>query len=143
MRAPAKGTAFFLALLLLPVPAAAEGLALYKAVYALKLVAAAPGSAVTGAGGEMYYEQDDACDGWTTEQRLATRYDYAGGRSALDTARYAAFESKDGGDFSFNAEQEENGREDMHISGSVARGKNGAATALYTRPDGARRALPA
>ncbi len=135
-----------LAAVTLPVQAAAKPemphIAFYKAIYAMNLVSTAPNSIVTGVGGEMYYEQDDTCHAWTTEQRLATRYDYRSGASVNDAARYAAFESKDGKHFSFNAEHQEDGKTDQQISGSVTRAANGAGNAVYTRPDGTQYALP-
>ncbi len=135
-----------LAATLLPAQAAAKPemphIALYKAIYTMNLVSTAPNSIVAGVGGEMYYEQDDSCHAWTTEQRLATHYDYSSGASVNDAARYAAFESKDGKHFSFNAQHQENGKTDQQIGGSVTRAADGTGNAVYTLPDGTQYALP-
>jgi len=92
--------------------------------------------------GKLYYEQDSTCDAWTTEHRLSTVYQYADSEPITDTDRYTAFESKDGQQFSFNADAQENGGEPEQLRGTVEKDASGVAKAVYSRPDGTAYNLP-
>jgi len=66
-----------------------------------------------------------------------------------DAESYTAYESKDGQQFSFNADGQENGEEIEQLRGSVEQEDTGskdnaiAAKAIYSRPDGTAYDLPA
>jgi hypothetical protein len=128
--------------------AAPVNIALHKALYAFKMVSAEAGAGLDDVSGKMYFEQDATCDAWTTEHRLTTVYQYAEAEPVTDADRYTAFESKDGQQFSFNADSQENGEEIGQLRGSVEKddgnGKDSAAAkAIYSRPDGTEYELPA
>jgi hypothetical protein len=123
--------------------ASATDIALHKALYAFKMVSAQPGAGLNGVNGKMYFEQDATCDAWTTEHRMTTAYQYAEAAPVTDTDRYTAFESKDGQQFSFNADGQENGEAGEQLRGSVEKASGGAARAVYSRPDGTTYDLPA
>src|SRR4051812_45865871 len=124
-------------------PAQADTIAVHKALYDFKMLSASPDAGINGVKGKLYFEQDATCDAWTTEHRLTTEYQYAETAPVTDTSRYVAFESKDGQQFSFNAERQENGEEAEQLRGSVEKGDAGAADAIYSRPEGTKYALPA
>jgi hypothetical protein len=118
-------------------------IALHKALYAFKMVSAEPGAGLNDVSGKMYFEQDATCDAWTTEHRLTTVYQYADATPVTDADRYTAFESKDGQQFSFNADGQENGEEIEQLRGSVEKGDGGTTKAIYSRPEGTAYDLPA
>lgn len=124
-------------------PAPAADIALHKALYAFKMVSADAGTDLTGVRGQMYYEQDSACDAWTTEHRLSTEYHYAGTQTVSTTGRYVSYETKDGKDFNFNAESQEENAEGEQLRGSAARGADGTGKAVYSRPEEKQFDLPA
>ena len=138
--------AILLAELVMPCAAAmAAGdvdIALHKALYDLKMVSAEPNAGINDVTGKIYFEQDATCDAWTTEQRLTTEYQYADTAPVTDTGRYAAFESKDGQQFSFNADRLEDGEATEQLRGTVEKDANGAAKAIYSRPDDIKYDLP-
>lgn len=138
-----------LAVLLLSVPSLAADtaaahidIALHKALYTFKMLSAEPGAGLNGINGKMYFEQDATCDAWTTEHRITTAYQYADAAPVTDTDRYSAFESKDGQQFSFNADAQETGTASEQLRGSVEKADDGTAKAIYSRPDGTEYDLP-
>ena len=118
-------------------PAAGGGipLASHKALYDYKMVSVESGAGVSGIKGKMYFEQDDACDAWTTDQRFTTEYQYPERRPLLNNSHYVAWESKDGKTFQFSSERQENGIMTEQLRGSVERSAEGATQALYSRPE--------
>ncbi len=131
--------------LIFPAPAGAAdiNIALHKALYNFKMVSAEPGAGINGVRGKMYFEQDATCDAWTTEHRLTTEYQYAEAPPVTDTDRYTAFETRDGQQFSFNADRQEGGAMAEQLRGSVEKAADGTAKALYSRPDNTKYDLPA
>jgi hypothetical protein len=108
--------------------------ALHKALYNLNMVSVESGAGIVGVKGKMYFEQDDACDAWTTDQRFTMEYQYPERAPVNNTNHYVAWESKDNQHFEFNSERQENGHITELLRGGVARGADGAAQAKYTRP---------
>jgi len=110
-------------------------IAVHRALYEFSLVAASPGASINGIEGTMYFDQDDACDAWTTDRRFTTEYQYAERPVDTDTSRYVMFESKDQRQFSFSSERQENGEMVEQLRGSVESAANGTGRAVYSRPD--------
>ena len=73
----------------------------HRAVYDLALKTAAADSQVTGVSGRMALEWADACEGYTTAQRIHIRIDRAEGRPIDNDFTVASWESKDGDTFRF------------------------------------------
>ncbi len=115
--------------------AGALPLASHKSLYDYKMVSVESGAGVSGIKGKMYFEQDDACDAWTTDQRFTTEYQYPERRPLLNTSHYVAWESKDGKLFHFSSERQENGVMSEQLRGSVERDEDGSAKARYSRPE--------
>jgi hypothetical protein len=146
MKTPYTYQLMLLALfLMVPVMAhAAEvEIALHKALYNFKMTSAAAGAGINGVSGQMYFEQDATCDAWTTEHRLSMDYQYAETDLVSTSSRYAAYEGKDGKQFSFNSAEEEKGAEAQQLRGSVEIAADGTAKAVYSRPEGTSYDLPA
>jgi hypothetical protein len=126
-----------------PALTAEAGMTPHKALYDFRLVSAAAGTGINSVGGKMYFEEDDACDAWTTEQRLTTTYNYTDMRPITSVNRYAAFEKKDGSRFSFDAARQEDGEVVEQLRGTLDRMAGGAGKAVYSRPDATSYDLPA
>lgn len=107
----------------------------HKALYDYKMVSVESGAGVSGIKGKMYYEQDDACDAWTTDQRFTTEYHYPERKPVVSGSHYVAWEAKDGSLFHFSSERQENGVMTEQLRGSVARADDGSAKAEYSRPE--------
>lgn len=107
----------------------------HKALYELKLVAVSSGAGITDIRGNMLYEQDDACDAWTTDHRFTIEYYYPERPASVNTTHYVSWEAKDQSQFQFNSERQENGAPVELLRGAVTRGADTAAVAEYTRPE--------
>lgn len=110
-------------------------LAAHRAVYGFRLVSADASAGITGVSGDMYYEQDDACDAWTTDNRFSVAYQYPERRPVLNTNHYVSWEAKDQTRFSFSSERQENREMTEQLRGAVVRKEDGSAVAEYVRPD--------
>lgn len=107
----------------------------HKALYEMRMVAVSSGAGVTDIRGNMLFEQDDACDAWTTDHRFTIEYFYPERPSAVNSTHYVSWEAKDQSQFQFSSERLENGTPAEQLRGSVTRGADGAATAEFTRPE--------
>lgn len=114
----------------------------HKALYTYKMVSVESGAGVTGIRGKMYFEQDDACDAWTTDQRFTTEYQYPERRPVVNNSHYVAWEAKDQSIFHFSSERQENGILTEQLRGSVERAPDGSTQARYSRPDNLSFELP-
>jgi len=123
-------------------PAYANTVTPHKALYDFSLVSVTSGAGVTDIRGHMFYEQDDACDAWTTDHRFTVTYYYPERQPLVNTSHYVAWEAKDQSQFQFSSERQENGVVTELLRGFVAREKDGAATAEYVRPDDLTFSLP-
>ncbi|ABC22869.1 hypothetical protein Rru_A2069 [Rhodospirillum rubrum ATCC 11170] len=99
--------------------AAGPTLAPHEAVYALSLARATPGG-VVNARGEMNYKLENTCAGWTMETRTTLDLTYAEGGEMATQWEFVAYESKDGGDYSFFVRNKRNGEVDEVLEGSAA-----------------------
>ncbi|MBI3441665.1 MAG: DUF1849 family protein [Proteobacteria bacterium] len=115
--------------------AAPVNIATHRALYDFDLAYADLGIGLNGVKGQMYFEQDDTCDAWTTDRRFTTQYQYADRTPDEDSSHYTSFESKDQKQFSFSSERHENGEMVELLRGSVEKNvSDGTARAVYSRP---------
>lgn len=114
----------------------------HRAVYDFKLVAVESGAQISGVQGNMYYEQADACDAIATEHRFSAEYQYPERPPVLNNSQYSSWESKDGRDFYFNSDLQENGMLTEQLRGSIEHDAENTATAVYARPEPMSYALP-
>ncbi|WP_348771416.1 cell envelope integrity EipB family protein [Azospirillum sp. SYSU D00513] len=122
---------------------AAGGIQPHRAVYAMSLMSARNGSNVSNVSGQMSFEWDDACDGWTTEQRFQLRFAYAEGEEMNMTTHYVTWEAKDGSRYRFNVRKTMNGEGDEEVSGTAQLSKDGTGKAAFTKPEAKQIPLPA
>lgn len=114
----------------------------HRAAYRLNLDRTRQGGEVVQAEGAMIFEVMDACDGWTTRQRLQlTVVDRAG--SIVETASdYSTWESKDGKRLRFTLTQTAQGAVTQRISGEAElKGGEGGAV-RYEAPAAQEMKLP-
>jgi len=116
-------------------PAVAISLAPHKALYDMKLVSVSSGAGITDIRGNMLYEQDDACDAWTTDHRFTIEYFYPERPASVNTTHYVSWEAKDQSQFQFSSERQENGTPTEQLRGAVTRATDTAAVAEFTRPE--------
>ena len=112
-----------------------SGVVPHKALYDFAMVSVTSGAGVADIQGHMFYEQDDACDAWTTDHRFTVTYYYPERQPLVNSSHYVAWEAKDQSQFQFSSERQENGVVTELLRGFVEREKDGAATAEYVRPD--------
>lgn len=117
------------------IPAAQASYAPHKALYELRLVSVSSGAGVTDIRGNMLYEQDDACDAWTTDHRFTLEYYYPERPASVNTTHYVSWEAKDQSSFQFSSERQENGAPAEQLRGSVTRGPDSTAVAEFARPE--------
>ncbi|MDB5368482.1 MAG: hypothetical protein JWP20_40 [Roseomonas sp.] len=132
-----------------PAPGAAQGalegaqaMAAHRAAYRLTLDRARQNSQVSQAEGAMLFEVRDACDGWTTRQRLTiTVVDRAG--DTVETASdYSTWESKDGQRLRFTLTQSAQGAVTQRISGEAVLDGGKGGNVKYQEPAAEEMTLP-
>lgn len=107
----------------------------HKAIYDFRMLGISSGSGgLSDIRGSMFYEQADACDGWTTDHRFTSEYFYPERPALLNASQYTAWEAKDRSLFQFNSERQENGNPGEQLRGAVERGADGTAKAVFSRP---------
>lgn len=115
----------------------------HKALYDFRMASVTSGAGVTDIRGDMFYEQDDACDAWTTDHRFTIEYYYPERPPSVNTSHYVSWEAKDQSQFQFSSERQENGRLTEQLRGAVMRGADTTAVAEYVRPEDLFFQLPA
>ena len=118
-------------------------LATHRSLYNFKMTSVDSGAGITDVNGKMYYEFDDVCDAWTTDQRFTLEYHYPERRPMETSSHFVSWESKDQNRFSFNSERQEGGETAELLRGSVERAGDGTSKADYVRPDDLSFDLPA
>lgn len=140
-RTARPAVAFALALLLGSagtVPAFARtssDIAPHKATYRLKLDHARLQSGITDVNGQMSFSWNDACDGWTIDQRFQVRFSYAEGEDMNLITNYATWEAKDGSAYRFNVRKLVNGEVDEELSGGATLDGKGGGNVRYDKPE--------
>lgn len=122
---------------------AAPEMAPHRAAYRLTLDRARQGGEVIQAEGAMLFEVMDACDGWTTRQRLQLVVADRAGQTVETASDYSTWESKDGRRLRFTLTQTAQGAVTQRISGEAALepgGKGGTVT--YEAPSASQASLP-
>lgn len=107
----------------------------HRALYHFKMVSVESGAGITGLKGEMYFEQDDVCDAFTTDQRFTTEYQYPEKTPVLSKSHYVAWEAKDGALFHFSSDKSEGGRPTEILRGAIERVEGEKPKAVFSRPE--------
>lgn len=114
---------------------AATGIAPHKATYLLTLGQSASGSPVSDVNGRMSFAWQDACDGWTVEQRFEVDFTYVEGQTVEMATSYVTWEAKDGGSYRFNVRKMVNGKLDEELRGDATLKGDKGGVARYSRPE--------
>lgn len=139
-RSSRRLTAFCLALglgLAPSVPAAARGgidVAPHKATYKLRLDHARIQSGISDVDGVMSFAWNDACDGWTIDQRFQVKFSYTEGQDMNLVTNYATWEAKDGSAYRFNVRKLVNGEVDEELSGGATLNAGRGGQVKYDKP---------
>lgn len=117
--------------------AAARSVALapHKATYKLSLDHARLQSGVSDVTGKMSFAWNDACDGWTIDQRFQVKFVYTEGEEMDLVTNYATWEAKDGTSYRFSVRKLVNGNPDEELSGGATLDGNKGGTAYYDKPE--------
>lgn len=132
------GVCLALGLGLTPVaPAAARGgidVAPHKATYKLRLDHARIQSGISDVDGVMSFTWNDACDGWTIDQRFQVKFSYTEGQDMNLVTNYATWEAKDGSAYRFNVRKLVNGEVDEELSGGATLNAGRGGQVKYDKP---------
>ncbi|MFT8243069.1 cell envelope integrity EipB family protein [Roseomonas sp. BN140053] len=120
----------------------AAAMASHRAAYRLTLDRARDNSDVAQAQGAMMFEVLDACEGWTTRQRLTLQITDRDGQQAETVSDYNTFESKDGRRLRFSMTQSSGGAVSQRILGEATREADGSGTVRYEQPQAREERLP-
>ncbi|MBI0434150.1 EipB family protein [Roseomonas sp. KE0001] len=119
-----------------------EAMAPHRAAYRLSLDRARQGREVVQADGAMLFEVLDACDGWTTRQRLQLTVIDRAGQTVETASDYSTWESKDGRRLRYTLTQSAQGAVTQRISGEAELDGEKGGTARYESPAAQQVALP-
>lgn len=114
----------------------------HRALYSLALDHSQSGSGIVGAGGQLYFEWADTCDGWAVEQRYKLRLSYTDADDSELQISLVSWEAKNGQRYRFEVKKLSNGEADEEIRGTAQLPKGKRGTARFTAPESARFPLP-
>ncbi|MFV3075733.1 cell envelope integrity EipB family protein [Niveispirillum fermenti] len=107
----------------------------HRATYKLRLDHARLQSGISDVEGQMSFSWNDACDGWTIDQRFQVRFSYLEGEDVNLVTNYATWEAKDGSAYRFNVRKLVNGEVDEELSGGATLDQTGGGTVTYDKPE--------
>ncbi|MEJ0063235.1 MAG: DUF1849 family protein [Alphaproteobacteria bacterium] len=115
--------------------AAAAGIQItpHRAIYQMRLEQSRQSSQIASTEGKMMFTINDACDGWTSEQKLDMKYYYVDGKDAANTIANSSWEAKDGTRYVFTARSTSNSQETATFRGQAELGATGG-KAVYSEP---------
>ncbi|HWL80851.1 MAG TPA: cell envelope integrity EipB family protein [Roseomonas sp.] len=109
-------------------------MAAHRAAYRLDLDRVRQGGDVAQADGAMLFEVLDACDGWTTRQRLKLNVVDRSGQVVETSSDYSTWESKDGRRLRFTLTQMAQGAVTQRIAGEAELNGDQGGTVRYEAP---------
>lgn len=138
------GRALILFLCVLAVPGAAGADILpHRALYELSMLKNRDASLIA-LDGNMAFEWQDSCDGWSINQRSIMGFYYDGGESTELNWSLVSWEAKDGLSYRFIVRQLSDGQQTDEFRGDATLRPDGSGgTATYSAPDRHTVALPA
>jgi hypothetical protein len=114
----------------------------HRAAYRLDL-ADGRSSGIASVRGAMVFDVNDACEGWTTRQRLTMIITDRDGQEVETVSDYATWEAKDNSRLRFSLTQSSQGAVSQRVAGEAELGPDGAGRVRYSEPAGAEEQLPA
>jgi hypothetical protein len=121
----------------------AQAMAAHRAAYRLTMASARPDGQVSQAQGAMLFEVRDACDGWTTRQRLTINVVDRAGDTVETGSDYSTWESKDGRRLRFTLTQTAQGAVTQRVAGEAELDGDKGGTVRYEQPEKQEMTLPA
>lgn len=109
----------------------------HRAFYEISIGRVDPGSTIIDARGRMVAEWREACEGWTTTQRLLVSMAPGEGEPIKSEVKMTSFERSDGTEYTFDSETMIGGEIVEAVQGRAERaGPGKAGTATYNVPRG-------
>lgn len=124
------------------VPKPSEAFTPHRIVYTLELTSLSPSANIRKASGKMYFEWADACDAWTTTQKVQITYLYNDGQTVPISSDYKSWESKDGASYAFTVQELEDKSYADKVRGNAFRNDDASGKASYVIPADLAQALP-
>lgn len=90
--------------------AQAAGFTPHKALYDIKLVGTRSGSQIVNISGQMLYEWQSSCEGWTSNHRFDLTYEYADSPAMRITSDFSTYETFDGREMNFSSQRKRDGQ---------------------------------
>ena len=126
-------------------PATKAGFVAHRALYEIDLAATHNGSQVVNVDGQMLYEWQPSCDGWSTTHRFNLFYEYTDSPSTAMTSDYTTFESFDGASLNFATTRKRDGVVFQEIRGHAGEKMGDSSPVrriVYTEPQSLAYPLP-
>ncbi|MCD8570966.1 MAG: cell envelope integrity EipB family protein [Alphaproteobacteria bacterium] len=118
-------------------PAIQDGLTPHKALYKIGLVSTKSGSQILNIDGQMYYQWQPGCDGWTSDNRFKILYEYADSEPMAVESDFSTFETYDGKSLSFTSQRKRDGEVFEEMRGQALLDKeDGSGAADFSIPEG-------
>jgi hypothetical protein len=114
----------------------------HRAAYRLDM-AAARNSGIASVRGAMVFDVNDACEGWTTRQRMTMTVVDRDGQEVETVSDYATWEAKDNSRLRFSLTQSSQGAVSQRVAGEAELNAEGAGRVRYSEPAGEEQDLPA
>ncbi|RUT27051.1 hypothetical protein C0V97_02180 [Asaia sp. W19] len=114
----------------------------HRVSYTLNLARLKAGSLVA-AGGKASYQLRDACDSWSSSQRLEVQIMSGDGSTSTVTYQSATLEDKAGRHFLFRTVQSQDDETTSETAGEASRQRNGQVVVRFTKPETKTITLPA
>lgn len=106
----------------------------HRALYELSMLSNRDAN-VIAVDGDMAFEWQDSCDGWSVNQRSQMAFYYDGGEVTKINWSLVSWEAKDGGAYRFIVRQITDGTLSDEFRGDATVGPEGGGTARYTTPE--------
>ncbi|MAE52404.1 MAG: hypothetical protein CMH27_11395 [Micavibrio sp.] len=116
-------------------PAIRAGMLPHKALYEIRLSGKKSGTQIVNIAGQMMYEWETGCEGWTTNHKFNLLYEYADAAPMRVTSDFSTYEPFDGQTLNFNAQRRRGGEIFEEIRGYAALNDDGAGHVDFRIPD--------
>jgi hypothetical protein len=118
-------------------PATAAGFIPHKALYKIGLVSTKSGSQIVNIDGQMYYQWEPGCEGWTSDNRFKILYEYADSDPMAVESDFSTFETFDGKSLNFSSQRKRDDEVFEEMRGQALLDKeDGSGEADFSIPEG-------
>lgn len=124
-------------------PAIQAGFVPHKALYDIQLSGKKSGSQIVNIAGQMMYEWESGCQGWTSNHKFNLVYEYADSPPMRITSDFSTYETFDGTSFNFVAQRKRGGEIFEQLRGNAELDEDGAGEITFRIPPDLSYDLPA